>query len=228
MVRSPAFTVLAILGLFGASNAWAQSPAERAENDAVGASINYVFATDLGSGVYDLDGRTLQIYQLTYEKALREVGPEEFGVKFEVPVTFGFFDFRPTDVLSSGLPTRVDSFAVVPGFEFDYLVKEGMAPDSLRARRIQRGVQQRRWLAVRCRPQGGALERLSWLGQIHARGTRARRCGLSRRRCQRPVRAIAAGIRFHARARLEDRRPRDGTRDLCRVRFHRRSADDSG
>jgi hypothetical protein len=124
IARSPAFSVLAILGLFGASNTWAQSPAERAEDDAVGASVNYVFATDLGSGVYDLDGRTLQIYQLTWEKALREVGPDEFGVKFELPVTFGFFDFSPTDVVSSGLPTRVDSFAVVPGFEFDYLVKE--------------------------------------------------------------------------------------------------------
>jgi len=116
--------VLALLGLFGAACALAQSSSARAEDDAVGASVNYVFATDLGSGVYDLDGRTLQIYQLTYEKSLRDVTPEKFGVKFEVPVTFGFFDFSPRDVLSSGLPTHVDSFAVVPGFEFDYLLKK--------------------------------------------------------------------------------------------------------
>ena len=115
--------VLAFLGLFSAACALAQS-SSRSEDDAVGASVNYVFATDLGSGVYDLDGRTLQIYQLTYEKSLRDVTPEKFGVKFEVPVTFGFFDFSPRDVLSSGLPTRVDSFAVVPGLEFDYLLKD--------------------------------------------------------------------------------------------------------
>lgn len=104
--------------------ALAQSAADQDRDDAVGASVNYVFATDLGSGVYDLDGRTLQIYQLTYEKILRDVTPEQFGVNFEVPVTFGFFDFSPTDVLGSGLPTRVDSFSVVPGLEFDYLLKD--------------------------------------------------------------------------------------------------------
>ena len=79
--------------------------AEREEDEAVGASVNYVFATDLGSGVYDLDGRTLQIYQLTYRKELREATPEKFGVEFELPVTFGFFDFKPVDVLSEGIPT---------------------------------------------------------------------------------------------------------------------------
>ena len=106
---------LAPFGLLAASSAWAQTPGERAEDQAVGSSVNYVFATDLGSGVYDLDGRTLQIYKLTYEKELRESTPEQLGVRFDLPVTFGFFDFKPTDVLSSGLPTRVDSFSVVPG-----------------------------------------------------------------------------------------------------------------
>ena len=38
---------------------------ETRQDEAVGASLNYVFATELGSGVYDLDGRTLQIYRLT-------------------------------------------------------------------------------------------------------------------------------------------------------------------
>ena len=116
---------LAPFGLLAASSAWAQTPGERAEDQAVGSSVNYVFATDLGSGVYDLDGRTLQIYKLTYEKELRESTPEQLGVRFDLPVTFGFFDFKPVDVLSSGLPTRVDSFSVVPGIELDYLVEGG-------------------------------------------------------------------------------------------------------
>ncbi len=102
--------------------AHAQTAAERQENEAVGASINYVFATDLGSGVYDLDGRTLQIYQLRWRHDLREATPEKFGIRLELPVTFGFFDFKPVDVLSEGVPTRVDSFAVVPGLALDYLL----------------------------------------------------------------------------------------------------------
>jgi hypothetical protein len=88
----------------------------------VGRSISYVFATDLGSGIYDLDGRTLQIYQFWYRKALREATPEKFGARFELPMTFGFFDFKPIDVLSHGIPTHVDSFSVVPGIALDYIV----------------------------------------------------------------------------------------------------------
>jgi hypothetical protein len=107
--------------LFFTTVALAQT-AETRQNDAVGASLNYVFATELGSGVYDLDGRTLQIYRLTYEKALREVDEDTMGVRFILPITFGFLDFTPFDVLSEGIPTRVDSFSVVPGFELDYLL----------------------------------------------------------------------------------------------------------
>jgi hypothetical protein len=113
---------LLLLSCLFSGTTFAQSAAELAEDEAVGASINYVFATDLGSGVYDLDGRTLQIYQLTYRKYLRETTPEKFGVRVELPVTFGFFDFKPVDVVSEGIPTRVDSFAVVPGFALDYLL----------------------------------------------------------------------------------------------------------
>ena len=40
-------------------------------------------------------------------------------------MTAGFFDFNPVDVISSGPPTRVDSFSVVPGFELDYLLPGG-------------------------------------------------------------------------------------------------------
>ena len=47
---------------FGSNVALAQT-AETRQDEAVGQSINYVFATELGSGVYDLDGRTLQIYR---------------------------------------------------------------------------------------------------------------------------------------------------------------------
>ena len=101
--------------------AWAQT-AEVREDKAVGASISYVFATDLGSGVYELDGRTLQIYRLTYEKALREATADKVGVIFDLPVTFGFFDFKPIDVIRHGIPTSVDSFSAVPGIKLDYVL----------------------------------------------------------------------------------------------------------
>jgi hypothetical protein len=101
-------------------SAYAQSPAEQEEDTAVGQSINYVFATDLGSGVYSLGGRTLQIYRFTYRKDLRASREDQLGVRFVLPVTAGFFDFSPVDVISEGPPTRVDSFSIVPGVELDH------------------------------------------------------------------------------------------------------------
>jgi len=116
-------TLGAILLMALATSAGAQT-AETREDEAVGQSLNYVFATDLGSGVYDLDGRTLQIYRFTYEKVLREVDEDTLGVRFVLPLTFGFFDFTPFDVLSHGIPTRVDSFSLVPGVELDHLLPD--------------------------------------------------------------------------------------------------------
>src|SRR5262245_43153515 len=80
----------------------AQSASDRRTDEAVSDSISYVFATDLGSGVYDLGGRTLQIYRLTYTKELREATPGRFGLRLDLPVTFGFFDFSPVDVVTHG------------------------------------------------------------------------------------------------------------------------------
>ncbi len=106
--------------------AWclAQAPGEVREDEAVGESVNYVFATDLGSGLYELGGRSLQIYRYTYRKELREAQQGRSGVRFVLPVTAGFFDFKPLDVISTGPPSRVDSFSVVPGVEFDYLLRD--------------------------------------------------------------------------------------------------------
>ncbi len=118
-MRAISFVTLLLLpGL-----AWSQTAARR-EDQAVSASISYVFATDLGSGVYNLGGRTLQIYRLTYEKELREAAPAHVGVTFDLPLTVGFFDFQPIDVLTHGIPTHVDSFSAVPGLRLDYLLKD--------------------------------------------------------------------------------------------------------
>ena len=97
--------------------------ADEQQDDAVGESVNYVFATDLGSGVYNFDGSTLQVYRLTYDHEMRAPSTTAAGIRFVFPVTVGFFDFSPLDVISAGPPTRVDSVSLVPGFEFDYLLR---------------------------------------------------------------------------------------------------------
>jgi hypothetical protein len=116
-----AVRVTALLALCAAP-AFAQESAE--EDQAVGASVNYVFATDLGGGVYDMGGRTLQVYRYTYQHELREATGAAPGLRFVLPVTAGFFDFNPVDVLSEGPPSRVDSISLVPGVELDYLLRD--------------------------------------------------------------------------------------------------------
>lgn len=116
--------ILACLLLPGPQIALAQSADERAEDDAVGESVNHVFATELGSGIYDLGGRTLQVYRFTWSKDLREADEGKVGLRFVLPSTFGFFDFKPIDVISEGPPESVDSFSVQPGFELDFLARD--------------------------------------------------------------------------------------------------------
>jgi hypothetical protein len=105
--------------------ALALAAAAPVDERAVGSSVSYVFATELGSGVYDIAGRTLQVYRLPLAYVWREASEREPGVRLVAPATFGFFDFEPGDLISSGLPSRVDSFSITPGVELQYELARG-------------------------------------------------------------------------------------------------------
>jgi len=81
--------------------------------------VHFAFGTQLGSGVYVISGRTVQIYRLPFGYQLREPGPDSVGVRLTLPVTIGFIGFKPVDVIDTGLPQNLDSLSVVPGLEFD-------------------------------------------------------------------------------------------------------------
>jgi len=73
---------------------------------------NFAFAHRLGTGVYEISGRTVQVYSLPFEWRLRERGVAEdgtdgadsadgregragrAGLTLTLPVTLGFFDFK--------------------------------------------------------------------------------------------------------------------------------------
>lgn len=90
--------------------------------------MSYAFATELGSGIYDFCGRQLQIYRLPFYFILRdaELAPAgaQPGLRITLPVTVGFLDFSPRDVISGGLPSSIDSFSIVPGVEFDIRLRD--------------------------------------------------------------------------------------------------------
>lgn len=84
---------------------------------------NFAFATQLGSGVYSVSGRTLQIYRLPFSHELKPATDSNVGVVLTLPVTFGFYDFELQDVADGDIPTNVDAISFVPGLEFTFKVK---------------------------------------------------------------------------------------------------------
>jgi hypothetical protein len=102
----------------GATPALRAAPAPLAAPEQ--AEANFVFAHRLGSGIYELSGRTLQIYRLPLEWRLRDPTPTRPGLTLTLPVTLGFFDFRVQDVIETGLPTSLSTVSFVPGLRWDY------------------------------------------------------------------------------------------------------------
>ena len=111
------------LSLLAATAAAAPAPLSSSEQ----AVLNFGFATQLGSGIYSLSGRTLQVYRLPFGYELPHEDDAPLKVRLTLPLTIGFLDFKPQDVVDTGLPEQLDSFSLVPGVQFDYALNEHWA-----------------------------------------------------------------------------------------------------
>jgi len=85
---------------------------------------SYAFATELGSGVYDVAGRTLLVYRLPFRYSLRAAGEDAPGINLTLPAAVGFFNFSPIDIVHTQLPAHLDAFSLVPGLQLDYVLDE--------------------------------------------------------------------------------------------------------
>jgi len=116
-MKTPACAALILLGTTAVA-------APRPLTDSEQAVLNFGFATQLGSGIYSLSGRTLQVYRLPVGYSLPAPEDARARLRFTLPVTIGFLDFEARDVIDTGLPQRLDTYSVVPGLELDYAVTE--------------------------------------------------------------------------------------------------------
>lgn len=82
---------------------------------------DFSFASQIGSGVYTAEGRTIQIYRLPFSWNLKDRGANAWGVRLLMPVTLGFYDYRVEDVLQAPLPHSLDTASFVPGVELSHL-----------------------------------------------------------------------------------------------------------
>ena len=92
----------------------------RAENTNI---LHFGFASQVGSGVYDVDGRTVQIYRVPVDIRLPPPDPEHWSWKLTLPVTLGFVDLDPSDFLEAQLREEFSTLSLVPGLRFDVPVR---------------------------------------------------------------------------------------------------------
>lgn len=76
------------------------------------AFASYAFAAEFGTGIYEFNGRSLQIYRIP-------LALQREGWRLTLPVTVGLVDFSSTDVIDLKLPHGIGSVSLVPGIERD-------------------------------------------------------------------------------------------------------------
>ena len=79
------------------------------------AFASYAFASEFGSGIYEFNGRSLQIYRIP-------LSIEREGWRVTLPVTIGLVDFRSSDVINLNFPRGIGSVSLVPGLERDFVL----------------------------------------------------------------------------------------------------------
>jgi len=87
---------------------------------------NYAFASELGSGIYEISGRTITVYQLQPGYSLRTATPRggRPGIKLIFPLTVGFFNFQTSDLVRLHVPTSIGALSLEPGIELDYWLND--------------------------------------------------------------------------------------------------------
>jgi hypothetical protein len=114
-------TVLIFLALALACESEALAQAEEEDPSS---RLNYAFAVYLGSGIYNVDGRTIQIYRIPVSYTIRQIEDRAWGLRIRAPLTFGFYDFKPSDVIDTGLPDDIGTISLVPEFQVPVRIRE--------------------------------------------------------------------------------------------------------
>jgi hypothetical protein len=100
----------------------ATEPAPQPSSSSETQFASYAFASELGSGIYEISGRTIQVYQIPLSFPLRpaKLHQPPPGINLLLPLTVGFFNFQPDDVLHLHIPTDIGALSLEPGVQLDY------------------------------------------------------------------------------------------------------------
>jgi hypothetical protein len=114
--------VIGLLALLGAAPHVAPAaPTPQPLSQSQQPIANFAFASQLGAGVYAVNGRSVQIYRLPFYWELRPPTEKVVGLNITLPVTLGFYGYQVQDVVTEGLPSSVDTYSFLPGLEVSRL-----------------------------------------------------------------------------------------------------------
>jgi hypothetical protein len=81
--------------------------------------INWWYSATFGTGVYTSGSRSVAVLQLPFSHSLKSVDEDNYGLKFKVATTLGFYDYNVGSALNGNIPDRLSTFSVLPGFELE-------------------------------------------------------------------------------------------------------------
>lgn len=105
------------LGLAAATAAASPPSTASGQPIANDTTFNYGMASFLGSGIYSVNGQAVQLYRIPFTMRLDHGAPPEPELYAQLPVTFGFYNFTPTDVLEGSVPHSLDTVSTLAGLE---------------------------------------------------------------------------------------------------------------
>ncbi|MBV8403751.1 MAG: hypothetical protein JO203_06125 [Gammaproteobacteria bacterium] len=87
---------------------------------------NFAFASEIGSGVYEISGSVITVYTFQPYYPLRGAQPNggRPGIRLIFPFTVGFFNFDTNDLLHLHLPSSIGAVSFEPGVELDYWMND--------------------------------------------------------------------------------------------------------
>ncbi len=123
-MRALTATALCALALMRAASTCGVTPATYGTADAQYA--NFAFASEIGSGVYEISGSVITVYTFEPYYTLRTALPwgGRPGIRLIFPFTVGFFNFATQDLLHLQLPNSIGALSFEPGVELDYWIND--------------------------------------------------------------------------------------------------------
>jgi len=82
---------------------------------------SFSYAVFIGTGWYELDDRRLFVLRIPVSWQLRELQPDQMGIKLLLPVAIGIQNFDELDELVGFQLDDVQTISFVPGIELQFL-----------------------------------------------------------------------------------------------------------